>query len=106
MSDIAIVYATFPDEGTAKRIAHIVVNEKLAACANILGSITSIYEWEGKVEENEEISALFKTTTTIMPVLIARLSEWHPYDVPALLGWPISEAPAPFTEWVKTQTKI
>jgi len=106
MSDIAPVYATFPDEETTKRIAHIVVNEKLAACANILGVMTSIYEWEGKIEESGEIAALFKTSRAAMLPLISRLSDLHPYEVPALLGWPISEAPAPFAQWVQAQTKI
>ena len=106
MSDIALVYATFPDEETSKRIAHIVVNEKLAACANILGAMTSIYEWEGKIEESGEIAVLFKTSTPAMQPLISRLSDLHPYDVPALLGWPISEGPTPFAQWVISQTKI
>lgn len=105
MSDIILVYATFPDEPTAKSVAHAVVTEKLAACANMTPPMISIYEWDGKMEESREIAILFKTTSDQSEALIARVAELHPYEVPAIVGWSASISQAPFADWVTKQTK-
>jgi periplasmic divalent cation tolerance protein len=100
MSDIATVYATFADEEEAARIARILVEESLAACANILGPCRSIYRWQGKIEDAREIAALFKTTAEGADALIARLAELHSYDVPAAAAWPIVTAYEPYADWI------
>ncbi|HEX8263491.1 MAG TPA: divalent-cation tolerance protein CutA, partial [Allosphingosinicella sp.] len=92
MSAIVTVYATFPSEEEARRIARILVEERHAACANILGDCHSIYNWQGAVEETAEIAALFKTRADLADALIARLAELHSYDVPAAVAWPVSNA--------------
>ena len=102
---IATVYATFPNEEEAARISHTLVEEGLAACANILGPCRSIYRWQGKIEDGEEIAALFKTTTGGAEPLIARLAELHSYDVPAAVAWPIAAAHAPYAQWVTESVK-
>ena len=104
MSNLALVYATFPDMETAQRIGRTTVSERAAACANILSPMTSIYEWQGRLEENGEVPALFKTTPENVEALIARIVELHPYEVPAVLKWPVDQAHAPFVEWVYQQT--
>ena len=101
---IASVYATFASEEEAHRIARIVVEERLAACANILGSCHSIYRWEGRIEEAGEVAALFKTRSEIAGRLIARIGELHSYDVPAAVAWPIAEAMPAYADWVEAET--
>jgi len=104
MSDVSLIYATFPDEQTAKSIAHNIVAARLAACVNILPPVTSIYEWDGKIEESHESAVLFKTTSQQAAALIDRLKELHPYEVPAIVGWPADTAYAPFANWITAQT--
>jgi len=102
---IVTVYATFPNEEEAARVARILVEERLAACANILGPCRSIYRWEGAIEEAQEIAALFKTTADAADPLIARLAALHSYDVPAAMVWPIETAHAPYVRWVAESVK-
>jgi periplasmic divalent cation tolerance protein len=105
MTKIVTVYATFADEGEAARIARILVEERLAACANILGPCRSIYRWKGKVEDAREAAALFKTKADSADALIARLAELHSYDVPAAVAWPIDAAYPPYEKWVLAETE-
>ncbi len=100
MTGIVSVYATFATAEEAERISRQLVEERLAACANILGGCRSIYRWQGQVEQAEEVAALFKTTSGQAPVLIRRLGELHSYEVPAAVAWPIAEAPESYRLWV------
>ncbi len=105
MTDIVSVYATFGSDEEARRIARAAVEERLAACANILGPCHSIYRWQGKVEEAPEVAALFKTRADAASRLVARLAELHSYDVPAAVVWPIADALGPYRQWVTTETE-
>jgi periplasmic divalent cation tolerance protein len=99
---IATVYAVFADAEEAERIAATVVEERLAACANILAPCRSIYRWQGKSERAEEVPALFKTARP--EALIARIAELHSYDVPAAVAWPIAAAHPAYAEWVSADS--
>ena len=99
---IATVYAVFADAGEAERIAAQVVEERLAACANILAPCRSVYRWQGKVERAEEVPALFKTEQP--DALIARIAALHSYDVPAAVAWPITAGHAPYLAWVEAES--
>ena len=103
---IAIVYAVFADIDEAKRIGRTLVEERLVACINILGPCTSIYWWEGKVEQSDECPAILKTTLDMADALIARLAELHSYEVPAITVWPAERAHPAFAEWVKSQLRV
>jgi periplasmic divalent cation tolerance protein len=105
VSDIVTVYATFADGAEAERIARILVEERLAACANILGPCRSIYRWHGAIEESAEVAALFKTGADLADRLIARLGVLHSYDVPAAVIWPIAKAPPAYAAWVRSETE-
>lgn len=105
MSAIVSVYATFADAEEAARIAGTLVEERLAACANILGPIRSIYRWQGKIEEAGEVAALFKTRANVADRLIARLAELHSYEVPAAVVWPIANALPAYGSWVEAETE-
>ena len=105
MSEIVSVYATFADGEEAARIARALVEERLAACANILGPIRSIYRWEGRIEESGEVAALFKTTAEAADRLVARLAELHSYDVPAAVVWPIAASSPDYGAWVEAEVE-
>ena len=102
---VVAVYATFADVDEALRIGRIVVEERLAACINVLAPCTSIYQWQGSVEQADEAPALLKTTVERVDALIARVAELHSYDVPAVAAWPIAHLPASFGEWVQSELR-
>jgi periplasmic divalent cation tolerance protein len=104
MTGIVTVYATFASDEEARRIARTLVEERLAACANILGACHSIYRWEGSVESADEVACLFKTGADRADALIARLADLHSYDVPAAVAWPIAAAHAPYASWVESES--
>ena len=100
---IAIVYAVFADIDEAMRIGRTVVEERLAACINILAPCTSIYRWEGKVEQSDEAPAILKTTLELADTLIARLAELHSYEVPAIVAWSADHALPAYAEWLESE---
>jgi len=104
MTAIVTVYATFGSEEEARRIARTLVEERLAACANILGACHSVYRWQGEVEEAGEVAALFKTRANLAEALVARLAGLHSYDVPAAVVWPIAHAHPSYAGWVAEET--
>ena len=101
---IVSVYALFPDAGEAERIARAVVEERLAACANILGPCRSIYRWQGRVEEADEVAAIFKSRADAADALVARIAALHSYAVPAIAIWPVSGAWPAYAAWVESET--
>lgn len=98
---VVSVYATFADAAEAERIGRTLVEERLAACVNILGPFRSIYRWQSAVESADEVAALFKTTDEAAERLITRIAELHSYDVPAAVVWPIDKLLAPYADWVE-----
>jgi len=103
MSDIALLFSTFPSRVEAERIAEIVLAERLAACVNVLAPCLSIYRWQGAVERGEEVPALFKTTPQLAEQLRDRIEALHPYDLPTVEAWPVSAAAA-VSDWVAAET--
>jgi periplasmic divalent cation tolerance protein len=98
--NVVTVFAVFADPAEAQRIGMTIVEEKLAACVNILGPCRSIYRWEGAIETASETPALFKTTLAATDALIARIAELHSYEIPAIAVWPIERLPASYGDWV------
>jgi periplasmic divalent cation tolerance protein len=103
---IVSVYALFGSDEEARRIARTLVEERLAACANLLGPCHSIYRWQERIEEAGEVAALFKTRADRARALIARIAELHSYDVPAAVAWPVAEALPAYAEWVEAETDL
>lgn len=99
------VFAVFADPAEAQQIGMTIVEEKLAACVNILGPCRSIYRWEGAIETATETPALFKTTLDKADALIARVSELHSYEVPAIVVWPIERLPVNYGDWVENSIR-
>ena len=100
---IVSVYAIFADEQEARRIGGIAVEERLAACVNLLGPCHSIYRWQGKVEAATEAAAIFKARADKADALVARIAELHSYDVPAIAVWPIDRALPAYADWVNEE---
>ncbi|HEV2079178.1 MAG TPA: divalent-cation tolerance protein CutA [Allosphingosinicella sp.] len=105
MSGIVSVYSTFGSDEEARRIGRQVVEERLAACVNILGPCHSIYRWQGQIEEAGEVAAIFKTAAGKAEALVARIAELHSYDVPAAVVWPIADASQAYTAWVTEEAR-
>lgn len=101
---IATVYAVFGTREEAERVARTVIEERLAACANVLAPCRSVYRWRGAIETAEEAPALFKTRAELAPVLAARIAELHSYEVPAVAVWPIEHAHPSYAAWVAEST--
>jgi periplasmic divalent cation tolerance protein len=98
---VVTIYAVFADPAEAQRIGMTLVEEKLAACVNILQPCRSIYRWEGAIETATETPALFKTTTDKADAAIARITEMHSYSIPAIAVWPIERLPVSYGDWVE-----
>lgn len=99
------VYAVFVDAEEAERIARQMVDEKLAACVNILTPCTSLYRWDGAIEKADEVPALFKTSVALADRLIARIADLHSYDVPAVVAWPVDRLFAAYGDWVEDSVR-
>lgn len=98
---IVTAYFVCGSEGEADSIATTLVEERVAACCNILAPCRSIYRWEGKIERAEEVPVIAKTTEECADALIARVIELHSYDNPAVTIWPIDRLPADYADWVE-----
>ena len=98
--DAFLAVSTFPDQETARRVAHQLVTENLAACANIVPAVDSIYRWQGKIESAQEALAFFKTTATRYPAFQDRLTSLHPYDVPEIICLRIADGLPAYLQWV------
>lgn len=99
-----LVYGTFPDRDTATRIAGELLDGKLAACVNVLGEMTSIYNWLGERHTEPEVAALIKTRSSLAAAVVDHVRSTHPYDNPALLVIPLAGGSDIFLEWILAET--
>ena len=99
-----LVLSTAPDRATAERIAGTLVEERLAACVNIVPGVTSVYRWKGKIERDAEVLCLIKTRGSLLAKLSRRLTALHPYDVPEVIALRISGGAPPYLKWLMDQT--
>lgn len=102
--DIRLVYCPFSDDEEARTIARTVVREQLAACANVLGPIASIFPWQGALCEQPEVPVLFKTALPQSKALVARIVQLHSYEQPGVLVLPVEYCPPSFRAWVLAET--
>jgi periplasmic divalent cation tolerance protein len=104
MDTLLVCLCTCPDFGTADAIAQALIEERLAACVNLLPGATSIYRWEGRIERSDEVQMLIKTTLSRLEALQTRLCALHPYDVPELIVLEAVGGLPAYLHWVSVQT--
>jgi periplasmic divalent cation tolerance protein len=101
---VVLIYTTAPNAEAAESIAAALVRERLAACVNLIPGMTSVYEWQGKMERADEIACLIKTTRRKAELAMERVSALHPYEKPAILQFEADVAANAFARWVAAQT--
>lgn len=102
-TNAALAWCPFPSRESAREIAGILLDERLIACANILGEMESLFEWKGERGSDTEIGVLFKTVSNQSDRLIKRLGELHPYDTPAIVCWECGKAHPATLTWLREQ---
>ncbi len=99
-ASVVVVISTLPNPEKAAEIARVLVEERLAACVNLVPQVRSIYRWKGEICDEPETLAIAKTTQDRAEALHARLIELHPYEVPEVLALAVSGGHAPYLDWV------
>ena len=100
------VTTTLPDRPAAAQLAALVVEERLAACAQVLGPVSSTYRWEDRVETADEWSCSLKTTAARLPDVMARIRALHPYQVPEIIALPIRGGDAAYLRWIEESVSV
>jgi periplasmic divalent cation tolerance protein len=98
------ILCTTPDIASAERIAGALVEEKLAACVNLVPGLSSVFRWEGKVQREPEVLLLIKTQRTRFDAVAARVKALHPYTVPELIALPIDASTPDYLAWLIENT--
>ena len=104
MQTTLLVLTNCPDEESANAIALALVEERLAACVNILPRVQSVYRWQGAVESATEIPLFIKSTATNYPALEAAIRNRHPYPVPEIIALPVERGLPAYLDWIASET--
>lgn len=104
-TSVVAVYLTFPDHASAERLARLLVEERLAACVNVLRGARSVYRWEGAVVSDEEVIAVAKTTRCRLEALSERVHAEHPHEVPCVVAYPALGGLGAYLDWVDEETR-
>jgi periplasmic divalent cation tolerance protein len=99
-----IVITNAPDRAVAQKIAHALVEQKLAACVNILAECTSVYRWQGKIETAGEVPLLIKTRADIYAEVEAAIKSLHPYELPEIVAVPVGHGSSDYLDWLNAAT--
>ncbi len=99
-----VVLVTCPTRQVGEKLGRALVEERLAACVNVVPGLTSIYRWQGKVCNDPEILLVIKTRRTCLRALICRVERLHPYSVPEIIALPLAGGSAPYLSWVREST--
>ncbi len=105
MTDALLVFTTLPNADKAHEVAKTLVEERLAACANLLPAVRSIYRYQDKLQDEYEVMVLFKTRAENVERLKARLLELHPYEIPEILAIPVESGYQAYLDWLGAQTR-
>ncbi len=98
------IYVTAASREEALKIARVLVEERLAACGNVLPGVTSVYRWEGEVNEDPEVALVVKTTSNRVEALTQRVRELHSYSCPCVVALPVVGGNPAFLEWIGDET--
>lgn len=105
MSDVRLTYVTCPDTATAEEIASQLIAEHEAACVNIVPGLRSVYRWQGRVETDEEVLLLIKTTEARFTAVRERVMQLHPDELPEVIAVPVVQGLAGYLDWVRSETR-
>jgi periplasmic divalent cation tolerance protein len=106
MSDAAVVLTTLASVDEAVKLIRALLDRRLIACGNILPGVRSIYRWEGRVADEQEVIVLLKTRAARIEALEMAFGELHPYKVPELLALPVSAGLHKYLEWIDDETSL
>ena len=104
-NDMRLVFCSCPTVDVAQSIATSIVNAKLAACANIVHGVRSVYRWQDKIEIDDECQLIIKTSLKCLQALEATITKQHPYELPELIAVTISEGSAAYLDWIRKSTQ-
>jgi periplasmic divalent cation tolerance protein len=99
------VHVSVPDREQATALARILVDERLAACVNIVTQVRSVFRWEGQIHEEDEVLCLVKTRPELLSRLCDRVSALHPYQVPEILAFDVADGSPMYLDWLISQTQ-
>jgi periplasmic divalent cation tolerance protein len=102
---VRAVLVTAPDAEVAEHLARTLVDERLAACVNLIPGIRSFYRWEGRVQVDDEVLLVIKTRGDRCEALTERVRSLHPYDLPEVLALPAAGGSVPYLEWVQRESR-
>ena len=97
---VHLLFVTTPDAAVARSLARALVEERLAACGNIVPAIASVFRWQGTVQEETEALLILKTSSARVAELCARVVELHPYDVPEVLSLGVDDGHGEYLDWL------
>ena len=100
-----LVLCTFPETESVKSVAETLVNEKLAACVNVISGVQSIFRWQDKIDNANENILIIKTKDSLYDELEARIKELHPYELPEIISVPIDKGLNKYLDWISESTK-
>jgi len=100
-----LIYITTSGQDESESIGRRLVEERLAACVNIIPSIKSIYQWMGEIEEDSESVLIVKTAQELTPEIVKRVKELHSYDNPCIISIPITGGSRDYLEWLNDEVK-
>jgi len=100
-----LVFTNLPDRASAQRLADLLLEQRLAACVNILAPCRSVYRWKDALQHDEEHPMLIKTSAERYPALEQALRQGHPYELPEIIAVPIERGLPAYLDWVAAETK-
>jgi len=102
---VNFVYMTAGSKAEAQKIGKALIESRLAACVNILDNMESIYRWEGKIQQDNEVVLIAKTTDNLISQLIEKVIALHSFDCPGIISLPILDGYPPFLKWIQAEVK-
>lgn len=103
--DLVAIFCTAPDETSARHLAHGLVDERLAACVQIVPGLTSVYRWENAVQTDAELQLVIKTRAARFDEVAAFIQAHHPYDVPEIVAFPATRVSDAYRAWAVDETR-
>ena len=100
MTDAVLLYMTASSDDEGRRIGRALVQDNLVACVNVLAPMTSLFQWEGAVQDETEVPVIAKTTSDRVDAVVKRIRDLHSYDVPCVVAVPISAGDPDFLTWI------